>query len=239
MKIRSVAPRVLTSLFPSLDPNRYKLAFGDKSPTEIFSTIYRKGLWGGRLSLGACSGSGSRDPAVVVPYVEAVGRFLRDLGRPVVVDVGCGDFHVGNQLTRCSGRYIGCDVVDFVIAQNRRKYPHVEFRVLDAVSDDLPSGDVALVRQVLQHLNNHQVSRILPKLCQYQYAIVTEHIPGSADFIPNLDKATGADHRVDFGSGLVLTEPPFNLRAERVKVLCEVREFGGLIRTTLFERPSF
>src|SRR5262249_7408145 len=122
--------------------------------------------------------------------------------------------------------------------QNRRKYPEVDFRVLDAVSDDLPSGDVALIRQVFQHLSNQQVSNILPKLCQYKYAVVTEHVPGSVNFIPNLDKATGADHRVNFGSGLVLTEPPFNLRAERIKVLCEVIEFGGLIRTTLFERPS-
>jgi hypothetical protein len=236
--IREAVRKTLVGMFPSLDPENYAAEFAGKTPAEIFSTIYRKKLWGGRLSLGACSGSGSRDSSVVVPYIEAVSGLLRDLGRPAVVDVGCGDFHVGSQLVRWSRRYAACDVVDFVIAQNRRKYPHVDFHVLDAVSDDLPSGDVVLVRQVLQHLSNQQVSKILPKLCLYQYAIVTEHIPGSADFIPNLDKETGADHRVNFGSGLVLTEPPFNLRAERVQVLCEVREFGGLIRTTLFERPG-
>jgi hypothetical protein len=129
-------------------------------------------------------------------------------------------------------------VVDFVIAQNRRKYPQVEFLVLDAVSDKLPAGDVVLMRQVLQHLSNQQVSMILPKLCRYQYAVVTEHLPGFCDFVPNLDKAAGPDHRVKFGSGLVLTEAPFNLRAKRMRVLCEAEEFGGLIRTTLYEQPS-
>ncbi len=236
--LKSTARKVLVRVFPNLDPAGYRAEFAGKAPSEIFSTIYRKKLWGGRLSLGACSGSGSRDPAVVEPYVEAVSKFLRSLGQPAVVDIGCGDFHVGSQIVQCGGPYVACDVVDFIIARNQRKYPRVDFRVLDAVSDDLPSADVVLIRQVLQHLSNQQVAKILPKLCRYKYAIVTEHIPGSTDFIPNLDKATGADHRVSFGSGLVLTEPPFNLKAVRIHVMCEAGEFGWLIRTTLFETPS-
>ncbi|MGJ4892986.1 class I SAM-dependent methyltransferase [Bradyrhizobium sp. HKCCYLS3077] len=174
---------------------------------------------------------------MVDPYTQAVSAFLCELGSPSVVDVGCGDFHVGSQLVDCAGRYIGCDVVDFVIAQNRRKHPNVEFLVRDAVTDELPPGDVVLIRQVLQHLSNRQVSQILPKLCNYRFAVVTEHIPGFRDFVPNLDKAAGPDHRVNFGSGLVLTEPPFNLKADNIRVLCDVEEFGGRIRTTLYDRP--
>ncbi|CCE01285.1 conserved hypothetical protein [Bradyrhizobium sp. STM 3809] len=151
--------------------------------------------------------------------------------------MGCGDFYVGSQLVACAGRYVGCDVVDFVIAQNKRKHPNIEFVVCDAVTDDLPPGDVVLVRQVLQHLNNRQVAQIVPKLCNYSYAIITEHIPGFSGFIPNLDKAAGPDHRVNFGSGLVLTEPPFNLKADNVRILCEVNEFGGIIQTTLYDKP--
>jgi hypothetical protein len=192
---RSTVRRALFKIFPNLDPDHYRSEFADKSPGEIFTAIYRKKLWGGHFSLGACSGSGSRDPTVVAPYVDAVRKSLLDLGHPSVVDIGCGDFYVGSQLIDCCARYIACDVVDFVIAQNRRKYPQVDFRVLDAVSDDLPSGDVVLIRQVLQHLSNQQVSKILSKLRQYQYAIITEHIPGFRDFIPNVDKMAGADHR--------------------------------------------
>ena len=236
--IRTVARRLMLTLFPSTNPERYAREFLGQEPRQIFSEIYRKKLWGGRFSIGPCSGSGSRDPTMVAPYVEAVRCFLSKLGGPSVVDVGCGDFHVGSRLVTCAGRYIGCDVVDFVIAENQRRHPGVEFVVCDAVTDDLPRGDVVLVRQVLQHLNNRQVAQILPKLCNYRYAIITEHIPGFADFIPNLDKAAGPDHRVNFGSGLVLTEPPFNLRADNIRVLCEVTEFGGIIQTTLYERPT-
>ncbi|MFN5408668.1 methyltransferase domain-containing protein [Bradyrhizobium sp.] len=210
----------------------------EQDPRNIFSEIYRRKLWGGRLSKGPYSGSGSRDPSVVNPYIEAVSDCLRGLGSPSVVDVGCRRGSRRSRLVTCAGRYIGCDVVDFVIAENQRRHPDVEFVVCDAVTDDLPRGDVVLVRQVLQHLNNRQVAQILPKLCNYRYAIITEHIPGFADFIPNLDKAAGPDHRVNFGSGLVLTEPPFNLRADNIRVLCEVTEFGGIIQTTLYERPT-
>jgi hypothetical protein len=234
---RSTVRRALFRIFPNLDPDRYRSEFAGKSPGEIFTTVYRKKLWGGRFSFGACSGSGSRNPNVVAPYVDAVRKFLLDLGHPSVVDMGCGDFYVGSQFVDYCAKYLACDVVDFVIAQNRRRYPQVEFCVLDAVSDELPAGDVVLIRQVLQHLSNQQVSKILWKLSQYQYAIITEHIPGFAHFVPNMDKIAGADHRVNFGSGLVLTEPPFNLRARRAQALCEVSEFGGVIRTMLFERP--
>ena len=94
---------------------------------------------------------------------------------------------------------------------------------------------MVLIRQVLQHLSNAQVAKILPKLTQYRFAVITEHLPGFGGFKPNIDKETGADHRVSFGSGLVLTDPPFNLTAKSSKILCEVEEFGGIIRTIAFE----
>jgi hypothetical protein len=40
---------------------------------------------------------------------------------------------------------------------------------------------------------------------------------------------------VSFGSGLVLTEPPFSLKSKSDDILCEVREFSGIIRTIVFE----
>ncbi|WP_139017385.1 class I SAM-dependent methyltransferase [Bradyrhizobium sp. STM 3809] len=233
--IKSAGRRALHRLFPHA--TGMKATAAEQDPRIIFSEIYRRKVWGGRLSTGPYSGSGSRDPSIVNPYVEAVRKFLSGLSSPSIVDMGCGDFYVGSQLVACAGRYVGCDVVDFVIAQNKRKHPNIEFVVCDAVTDDLPPGDVVLVRQVLQHLNNRQVAQIVPKLCNYSYAIITEHIPGFSGFIPNLDKAAGPDHRVNFGSGLVLTEPPFNLKADNVRILCEVNEFGGIIQTTLYDKP--
>ena len=222
-------------MLPSLDPDVHKANLVGKPVGEIFATIYQKKLWGGRLSFGAHSGHGSRNKVVVAPYISAVRKFLMNLDRPSVVDLGCGDFHIGSQLVDCASDFIGCDVVDFIIEQNRRRFPSVEFRIVNAIDNNLPEGEVVLVRQVLQHLSNAQVAKILPKLSRYKYAVITEHVPGFAGFVPNLDMETGADDRPCFGSGLVLTEPPFCLKSKSDYVLCEASEFGGIIRTIVFE----
>ena len=50
----------------------------------------------------------------------------------------------------------------------------------------------------------------------------------------NLDKASGPDNRLDIHSGIVLTSPPFNLAPIESKILCQVEEWGGIIRTLLY-----
>jgi hypothetical protein len=80
--------------------------------------------------------------------------------------------------------------------------------------------------------------KVLPKLAAFKYAIVTEHLPGFEGFIPNLDKRSGPDNRVSIGSGIDLSQAPFHLKSSSTRTLCEVNEFGGLIRTTLYERPT-
>jgi SAM-dependent methyltransferase len=201
---------------------------------EIFERIYRDKLWGGRKLFWKrfYSGSGSTNKNVVGPYVRAL---TRPLSANVVVDIGCGDFSVGHKIAWLTKRYIACDIARPLIDELRRKnkYPHVEFRVLDAVNDELPSGDVVLVRQVLQHLSNENVARIAHKLTQYPTAIITEHLPAE-DFVPNLDMPDGHQNRAFIGSGIVLTEPPFNLKPWDYRVLCNVPQHGGVIRTTLY-----
>jgi SAM-dependent methyltransferase len=200
---------------------------------EIFEDIYRRRIWGGRRFFWRkfYSGSGSANEKIIVPYVDAILPIIR--GKDVV-DIGCGDFFIGRRLVKSCKSYVGCDIARPLIEYNRKKFGG-DFRVVDAARDPLPEGDIVLARQVLQHLSNSEVALILPKLRKYKCAIITEHLPGVSDFTPNLDKPTGAGHRVNFGSGLVLTVPPFNLEARAIKNICEVREFGGIIRTIAFE----
>ena len=238
MIFKSAIRKSLARIIPSFDPESYKHRLANKSDAEIFGEIHRKKIWGGRLSRGAYSGSGSRNKTVVDPYVRALRGFLLEVGHPSVVDLGCGDFHVGHQLVDYAKSYVACDIVDFVIEQNRRRYPSVNFVVVDATKDHLPNGEVILIRQVFQHLSNAQIVKVLPKLASFKHAVVTEHIPAFQDFVPNLDKRTGPDHRVSMGSGVELTSAPFNLTAASSSVLCEVIEFGGIIRTTLYEQPA-
>src|ERR1700681_2543290 len=107
--------------------------------------IYEKNLWGGRFSRGFHSGSGSRDYEIISPYIGAVRDLLIRLGKPSVVDVGCGDFFVGRQLVGYASPMIACDIVRQLIEDNQRRHPGVDFTVVDAIEDELPNADVVLV----------------------------------------------------------------------------------------------
>ncbi len=212
---------------------------------EIFSAIYRERRWELNSADDFSSGSGSRAVSVVSPYVDAVAKFLRSLPTPpAVVDLGCGDFHVGAQLRPYCGGYVACDIVPALIERNREKFAaaQVDFRCLNIIEDDLPAGDIVFLRQVLQHLSNAQISKVVEKLYRYKFLVLTEHVPASPDFPPNLDKAAGGGVRLLQGSGVVLTAPPFLLKVRSESVLCAAREsvyrHQGLIRSTLYELES-
>lgn len=213
--------------------------FAGLSTKEVFTKIYEEGAWGTSHDPGQAffSGSGSRADAVVDTYVAAVGRFLGSLDhKPDVVDLGCGDFHVGSRLRPLCSRYVACDIVEPLIAFNAERFQAlgVDFRTLDLTKDELPSGEVVFVRQVLQHLSNREIAQALPRIRdRYRFLVLTEHVP-LTPFPHNLDKASGPDNRLDIHSGVVLTSPPFNLAVVEGSVLCQVEEWGGIIRTVLY-----
>lgn len=203
-----------------------------------FAEVYEKRLWGRKPLHRFFSGPGSHDPEVIRPYIDAVRGFLAGFDRPPpVVDLGCGDFNVGRRLRDSCDRYVACDVVPELIEHNRKTFAalEVEFICLDIVADPLPAGDVVFVRQVLQHLSNAQVVEVLRKLSRYRFLVITEHLPDSDDFVPNLDHEGGAGIRVARGSGVVLTAPPFGLAPRATTQLCRVKKYGGCIVTTLHQ----
>lgn len=81
-------------------------------------------------------------------------------------------FRVGRLIcAQCDLRYVGVDAVPDLIAYNRSRFggPQVEFRCTNLIDDELPDGELCLIRQVLQHLSNAEISRVLAKCAKYQY----------------------------------------------------------------------
>jgi hypothetical protein len=196
-----------------------------KPASEIFSEIYSRQLWGrGVDSRKFSSGYGSHMESHVGPYVKAVGEFVSDLPwKPSVVDFGCGDFNVGSKIRRFFGTYIAGDIAPQVLEENRVRFAdmNVDFRRVDIIADELPDADICIVRQVLQHFSNSDISLVLPKLSKYKILILTEPLP-KATFTPNLDQPTGVSSRMGRGlpSGVVLTQPPFSLKVASSMELC-------------------
>lgn len=207
-------------------------------PTKAAMTqVYEMKLWGGDES-DYYSGEGSHDPKLVKPYVDVVTSFLTSFGSPLVVcDLGCGDFNIGKELVKYSKKYIAVDIVPDLIARNKKKFqnPNLKFQCLDIATDDLPSGDCALVRQVLQHLSNAEVQRIVSKLVGFKYVIVTEHLP-VGDFNPNKEIISGQGIRIKKQSGVNLVAPPFNFEVKEERELLAVllADGRGAVVTNLY-----
>jgi hypothetical protein len=215
--------------------------YNNLSNEQVFTKIYESGAWGESEDSARpfYSGSGSRRDAEVAAYVQSVVIFLRSFEvKPDVVDLGCGDFSVGRQVRSLCNRYVACDVVPSLIAFNKDRYGNlgVDFKVVDLAKDELPRGDIAFVRQVLQHLSNEQISGFVASAPRaYKFLVVTEHLPSQDDFKHNVDKFTGPGTRMGHESGVVLTSPPFNLRSKMVKELCRVNSIDtGVLVTTLY-----
>ena len=102
--------------------------------------------------------------------------------------------------------------------------------------DDLPPGDCAVVRHVLQHVSNAEVQRIVRKLTAFKYVIITEHLP-EGDFTPNKDIISGQGIRLKKQSGINLLAPPFDVKVKEEKQLLTVRlnDHKGVIVTTLYQ----
>ena len=204
---------------------------------EVMKQIYEMQLWGAG-DTAFYSGIGSHHTDMVDPYLKAVNSFLRSFENPIIVcDLGCGDFNVGKELVPYTQKYIGVDIVPDLITHHREKFKvaHLEFHCLDIAKDDLPTGDCAILRQVLQHLSNTEIHGVLEKLYQYRYIILTEHIP-EGDFEPNKDIITGQGIRLKKQSGVQLSSPPFNFKVKEEKMLLSthIDEHPGAVVTTLF-----
>jgi hypothetical protein len=208
-------------------------------PTKAaMEQIYEKHLWGG-INVDFYSGEGSHNTKLVDPYIEVITNFLKSFESPIsVCDLGCGDFNIGQQLVPFTNSYRGVDIVPALIERNKKKYTidNLSFLCLDLAKDELPQGDCALVRQVLQHLSNDEVNKILQKLCKFQYVIITEHLP-LGTFEPNIDIISGQGIRIKYKSGLDVLAPPFEWKVRECKELLvvELENGKGKLVTTLFK----
>ena len=206
----------------------------------LFQVTYKESLWGSKTGSVFYSGSGSHISEHYQSYVNSVNHFIGQCHQPpIIVDLGCGDFHIGCQLLLHASHYHGCDIVPELIDYNRSNHAadKVEFHCLDGVSDSLPEGDILLIRQVLQHLDNDEILAITRYFHGFNHVIVTEHIP-DGHFVANKNKPHGPDNRMRLNSGIDLLQPPFSVTGFTCQVLDETssQDFPGILKTQLFSR---
>ncbi|MAH06852.1 hypothetical protein CMI38_01215 [Candidatus Pacearchaeota archaeon] len=176
---------------------------------RIFGEVYSEGHWGNGDDM-FYSGTGS-DIENCLPFKHYLENFIRKNNIKTVVDLGCGDFRMGGLMDWNEVNYVGVDVVDSLIKHNQKFFSdqNISFVKGDIINDELPSGDLCILRFVLQHLSNRDILKIISKLKKYKYVIVVDGVAVDRYHEKvNSNLVTGAGIR---DNGLHLDLSPFNL----------------------------
>lgn len=181
----------------------------------VFKTIYDRGVWGGG------SGAGS-NPEAVGPYMQFLQAFLQNNNIQSIVDIGCGDWRFSQFINWGNRDYLGVDVVPSVIAANQQRFarPNVKFVCANPAGDfEAPRGDLLLLKDVLQHLSNENVMKLLALTKKFKFSIITNA------YAPVNDDCQNGDTRP-----LDVRAMPFNVR--HAALLFGMREKAVFLVTT-------
>lgn len=135
----------------------------------VFSKIYADDSW------GRGSGPGS-NPDVLADYRAFLERIVRLNDIRTIVDVGCGDWQFSRFVNFGDAQYLGLDLVDSVVAANNAAYgsDRVDFKRAPADPNDIPAGDLIIMKDVLQHLPDEQIMVYREIIrSKFRYALIT------------------------------------------------------------------
>jgi SAM-dependent methyltransferase len=187
------------------------------SAREVFTRVYAEKMWGAAQD-DFYSGPGS-NPETAKPYADFVRGFIAENSIQSVVDLGCGDFRVGQMVATAGLSYTGIDVVQSLVDSNNRRFgsESVRFECLDIANDVLPSGELCLIREVFQHISNAQIKATLARLGSYKYVLLTDVQPENGrGYKYNRDKVHGDSSRSVHRSYLRFDAPPFDMKGVKV-----------------------
>lgn len=183
-----------------LDKRRELAKFRNASTEEVFSYIHESNKWG---DMESRSGKGS-SLEKTERIRGALPQLLTDLQVSSLLDIPCGDFFWMKEVTLPLEVYIGADIIDELVLENRRLYSDGQrsFQKLNLLEDTLPPADAILCRDCLVHFSFADIARAIDNIKSSGATwFLTTHYPQQ---IRNTDIVTGK-HRP-----LNLMQPPFN-----------------------------
>lgn len=168
---------------------------------QIFESIIRNRNWQDTLC-----GTGSR-----IDFTEPLRKNLKAILKKhsitSMLDAPCGDYS-WMRLTEFPDNftYIGGDIVDFMVANNRVNYPNVDFLTIDISSDPYPEVDLLFCRDCLIHFSATDIIQTFKNIVtsNIKYVMLTSYHDSCYN---NSNIATGSFRTISF------TKPPYNLGA--------------------------
>jgi len=148
---------------------------------SIFTDIYNDNKWGKDISkeYKGCSGVGSKI-SYNTEYIDYLKKWITDNDIKSVVDFGCGDFQCGKLIyDDLNIKYTGYDAYEDVIQHHKKniiddKYDFIHSDIFSN-KEKLISGDVCILKDVLQHWKNEDIYTFLDYISEsgkYKYILI-------------------------------------------------------------------
>ena len=150
-----------------------------KDNKEIFSKIYYNKFWGDGIEV-PLSGSGSK-PENSIIYVDTIKTYISENKINSVLDFGHGSFEMWDSWgsEAFSGiDYLGIDLVEELSEKNNIRYgsAHRKFKFLDINYTSLPTADLLICKDVLQHLPTLDIYKLISSFSKYKSIILCNDI---------------------------------------------------------------
>ena len=109
------------------------------------------------------TGSSSESTNNIRKYLQ---KFINVNQIKSLLDIPCGDFYWLSKLNLLNIQYIGADIVDEIILDNKNNHTNknLTFINLDIINDELPMVDLIFVRDCFVHLKNEQIIKALKNI---------------------------------------------------------------------------
>jgi SAM-dependent methyltransferase len=172
---------------------------------EIFEKIYFENQW--KDSYGTSSGPGSAIECSY-QYLLFLNQFIQENSIKSILDLGCGDFNLMKHFNLNDIDYLGIDLVTNVINNNNKyhsKY-NIKFEQNDIIeykSDK--SFDLVIVKDVLQHLSNNNIKKIVNNINYSKRIILINDFTDT-----NVDSINGGYRPLN------LNKSPFNINCNKI-----------------------
>lgn len=197
----------------------FSYIYASDNTEEVFTEIYNKNLWHG----GSGDGSKIQNSKKYVTFLQ---HFLKQHKIRSVVDLGCGDWQLHKYIDWSGIQYKGYDVVKHILEASQREFGNdsIQFIHANAIDTDLPTADLLICKDVLQHLPLSDIVRLIPQLKKFKYCLITNDVEPSTLSSNNADMIRGGCRTID------LTKPPFNLSGNKILTF---RSFDVIKQTLL------
>jgi len=199
--ILKIVPNMVLTFYRKIKHSKFRNKVFGKTVSKTFTDIYKTNHWASNKSI---SGTGS-ELEQTKEIIKPISDLLRKLDVKTVLDLPCGDFNWMQKVNLSSIKYIGADIVEDLVIENRKKYAienEVDFIKINLLCDHLPVSDIIINRDCLVHLSfadiYDSIKNIKSSNCKYLLSTTFSNHSTNIDIITGNWRA------------LNLEKPPFN-----------------------------